>query len=561
MATNSATGAGTGMFRDLLRSLRGRPRVWKLADSSGVELSGVETLGRALALRSTLRRSILAPEERTVGLLLPPSVGGAVANLALALDRRVTVNLNYSLTPTILNDCAAQAGITHIITSRKVVERLSLNLDAEFVFLEDLAARVTAKDRAIAGFLAAVPPAALLLRHLGLERIADDGTMTVVFTSGTTGRPKGVELTYGNIAANLAAVDHFVRFQPDDVMVGVLPFFHSFGSTITLWAGLTRDVAVAYHHNPLEAKEIGELVRRTGATILPATPIFLRSYLRRCPPHDFRTLKVVPVGGERLPMDLSDEVMAAFGVRPLEGYGTTEMAPLVSANVPAGRAGGEPTASYRQGTVGRVVPGVRAKVVDLESGIELGPNQRGMLLVTGPGLMKGYLGQPEATAEVIQDGWYVTGDVATIDGDGFITLVDRVSRFAKIAGEMIPFGPIDAALLAVCGADEAGLPRAVVAAVPDPARGERLVVLHTELGRNPREVVGELADSGLSKLSLPAAADFFPVERLPVIGAGKLDLQGIKRLAEAAVEGPPISSGRRQDGPAPCTVELGRSVA
>jgi acyl-[acyl-carrier-protein]-phospholipid O-acyltransferase/long-chain-fatty-acid--[acyl-carrier-protein] ligase len=370
-----------------------------------------------------------------------------------------------------------------------------------------------------------------------------------------------VELTYGNIAANLAAVDHVVRFRPHDVMVGVLPFFHSFGSTITLWAGLTRDVAVAYHHNPLEAQAVGKLVRETGATVLPATPIFLRSYLRRCPAGDFRTLKVVPVGGERLPEDLSDEVAAAFGVRPLEGYGTTEMAPLVSANVPAGRALGEPDEWYRQGTVGRPVPGVRAKVVDLESGAALGAGERGMLLVTGPGLMKGYLGQPAATAAVIKDGWYVTGDVAEIDADGFITLVDRAGRFAKIAGEMVPLGAVDAALLAAVGADEAGMPRAVVTAVPDPARGERLVVLHTALDLSQAEVVRRMAAAGLPKLYLPAAADFFPLETLPVIGAGKLDLQGIKHLAAAATGALSPTARPRQAGPAPHPVDRGQSVA
>jgi acyl-[acyl-carrier-protein]-phospholipid O-acyltransferase/long-chain-fatty-acid--[acyl-carrier-protein] ligase len=338
-------------------------------------------------------------------------------------------------------------------------------------------------------------------------------------------------LTFGNVAANLEAVDGVIRWRPSDVLLGVLPFFHSFGSTITLWSVLARDVKAAYHVNPLEGQAVGKLCREQRGTILTATPMFLRTYLRRCEKEDFATLEVVAVGGEKLPRDLSDAFQQTFGVRPIEGYGTTEMAPLVAANLPPGRAAGDHAILGKEGTVGRPVPGVRAKVVDLETGADLGPGERGMLLVTGPNLMAGYLGQPEATAAVIRDGWYVTGDVAVIDDDGFIELVDRQSRFAKIAGEMVPHGAVEDALGVLLGPGDGGAPRLVVTSVPDPLRGEKLVVVHTPWDAKPDDLRQGLAAAGLPNLFIPGRDAFVEVGELPVVGAGKLDLRRIKEMA------------------------------
>ncbi len=538
-------GNETSLFRDLVRACRQRRRGAKIVDSTGVELSGGELLTRALVLRRLLRRHLLGPEERHVGILLPPSAGAVVANLALALDRRVTVNLNYTLTSEILNSCLSQAGIRHVLTSRRFVERVPVQLDAELIFLEDLRAKPTAIDKGVGALQAYLAPARILLRRLGLDYVPADEAMTVIFTSGTTGQPKGAMLTYGNVTSNIGVVDHVIGARPSDVMIGVLPFFHSFGSTVTLWGVLTRDMKGAYHTNPLEAHAVGKLCRGQRGTILPAAPMFLRTYLRRCDAEDFASLDVVAVGAEKLPRELSDAFERKFGVRPVEGYGTTEMSPMVAANIPPERAVGGSEASRKEGTVGRPVPGVRAKVVDPETGADLGPGQRGVLCVTGPNLMKGYLGQPEATAAVIKDGWYVTGDIAVIDEDGFIELVDRLSRFAKIGGEMVPFAAIEDALLELVGTDEEGGPRAVVTSVPDPARGERLAVVHTPLEQTPDELRRGLAEAGLPNLFIPSANSFYEVDRFPVVGAGKLDLKRIKQIAlEAAAGTERASAGR-----------------
>jgi acyl-[acyl-carrier-protein]-phospholipid O-acyltransferase/long-chain-fatty-acid--[acyl-carrier-protein] ligase len=499
----------------------------------------VDTLVRALVLRRVLRRSILDPDEKRVALLLPPTVAAVVANLALVLDGRVTVNLNYTLKPDICDACVATAGVRHVITSRAFLAKLPFELqNAEFIFLEDLRDQVTSLDKAVAYAEGRFMPEGMLLRSLGLDRVPEDDLFTIIFTSGTTGKPKGVMLSFGNVTSNLQGVDHVIHWSPEDVVIGVLPFFHSFGSTVTLWAVLTRDVTAVYHANPLEAQVIGRLTEEWAGTILPATPMFIRTYMRRCTPEEFRSLAVVAVGAERMPESLAKDFLEKYGIDPIQGYGSTEMAPLVSANVPVNRARVDPALWNRQGTVGRPVPGVLTRVIDPETEAELPAGEPGLLLVNGPNRMMGYLDDPVATAEVLRDGWYVTGDIATVDADGFITLKDRQSRFAKIAGEMIPFGAIEDALLAILGSDDAGMPRAVVTALPDDRRGERLMVVHTPVDQTPGEIVDALAKRGLPKLYLPGADSFVEVASLPTIGAGKFDLKGIKEFARVAAAAP-----------------------
>jgi acyl-[acyl-carrier-protein]-phospholipid O-acyltransferase/long-chain-fatty-acid--[acyl-carrier-protein] ligase len=477
-----------------------------------------------------------------VGLLLPPTAAAVAANLALTLDRRVTVNLNYTLTSEQLNGSIARAGIRHVITSRRFLEKVPLELGAELIYLEDFRDKATWRDKLVGAFLGYVAPLSLVERLLGLDQIDGDDVMTIIFTSGTTDQPKGVMLTYNNLAASIDAVDSVVHWTDDDVLIGVLPFFHSFGSTMALWSMLAKDIKVAYHSNPLDAQIVGQLCRKHRGTILTATPMFLRNYVRRCDPVDFATLDVVATGGEKLPRELADAFEQKFGIRPFEAYGVTEMAPIVSSNAPPHRAVSDGRETLREGTVGRPVDGVRAKIVDPETGVELGPGERGLLLVTGPNLMKGYLNQPEATAAVIRDGWYVTGDMAVIDEDGFITLVDRLSRFAKIAGEMVPFVAVETALAAIVGPDPDGGPRAVVTSVPDPIRGERLMVVHTPWEHKPEDLRRELAEAGLPNLFLPSRESFVEVEQLPVVGSGKIDLRRIKQIALEAVGKPELKA-------------------
>ncbi len=505
----------------------------KLADSTGMEMTGSELLLRTLVLRRLLRRK-LAADERMVGLLLPPSVAGVLANAAVSIDRRVAVNLNYTLSSDVLNDCVAQAGLKHVITSRRVLdklrERFPIELSVEPIFLEDLKDRVRLTDKLLSAAEAFLLPQSLLARRLKLHQVRPDDLLTVIFTSGATGRPKGVMLSHRNVGSNVAAIDAIIHLRDDDVLVGVLPLFHSFGYTVTLWTVLTLGPMGVYHYSPLEAREVGKLAKRHGATILIATPTFLRSYLRRCEPAEFAKLDVVVVGAEKMPIELAEAFERTFGVRPIEGYGATELSPVVSANIPPKRARPDQPQGLREGTVGRPLPGVKAKVVDLDTNTELGPDRSGMLLVGGSGVMQGYLGRPDLTAEAIRDGWYVTGDVATIDADGFISITGRLARFSKLGGEMVPHLRIEEAINEVLRVPEDDI-RAVVTAVPDPRKGERLVVLHTGLEQPPEEVCRALAARGLPPLWIPGADSFIQVESIPVLGTGKLDLKRVRDLA------------------------------
>jgi acyl-[acyl-carrier-protein]-phospholipid O-acyltransferase / long-chain-fatty-acid--[acyl-carrier-protein] ligase len=510
-----------GLAQSFIRTCKRRKRGAKVADSTGIEMSGGMLLMRSLILRRLLLRHCLTEEERFVGLLLPPSAGGVLANMALVLDRRVPVNLNYSV----------PAGIRHVLTSRAFMERMKFELEAELVYLEDFRNKATWGDKLSGMLKAYAVPAGLLERWLRLQQVQSDDLATVIFTSGSTGTPKGVMLTEANIASNVEAIQHVVKLTPDDVLVGILPFFHSFGYTVTLWTVMAIDVKGVYHFSPLDAKQIGKLVKTHHGTVLLATPTFLRSYLRRCEPDEFASLDVVVAGAEKLPVELCDAFEQKFGQRPIEGYGTTELSPLVSVNIPPSRSFGTHQVDRKEGTVGRPVPGVSAKVTDLDTGAELGVNQPGMLWIKGPNVMKGYLGREDLTAQVIRDGWYMTGDIALIDADGFIQITGRQSRFSKIGGEMIPHIHIEEALARVLRVGEDEPLKVAVTAVPDERKGERLVVLHTKLDKAPDELRKGLAEAGLPNLYIPSADSFYEVAEIPVLGSGKLDLKGIRDIA------------------------------
>jgi len=520
----------------------------KVSDSSGVELTGGALLLRTLILRRLLLREVLfnKDDEPYVGVLLPPTVAGVVTNAAIAMCGRASVNLNYTVSSDVMNACLDRANIRHVLTSRKVMGKLDLDIDVDLVYLEEFKDRATLADKLISALLTYLVPARIIERLFGLHNTRSDDVLTVIFTSGSTGVPKGVMLTHGNVASNVEAIDEVVHLTSRDTLLGILPFFHSFGYTVTLWTVLGLNVRGAYHFTPLDPKQVGKLCRKYEATVLLATPTFLRSYCKRCAPEDLASLDVVVVGAEKMPLALAEDFERRFGARPVEGYGTTELSPLVSVNVPPTRSRSSEE-DCREGTVGRPVPGVSVKVVDPESFEELAFDTPGMLLVKGPNVMKGYLGQPDKTAEVIRDGWYVTGDIATVDDEGFIRITGRISRFSKIGGEMVPHVRVEEALSDVLGgshpsevlseADDGDVAiRAAVTSVPDERKGERLVVLYTRLEKTPEEICRQMSLAGLPNLWIPSPDSFVQVNEIPVLGSGKLDLKSVQLLATEAIE-------------------------
>jgi len=294
-------------------------------------------------------------------------------------------------------------------------------------------------------------------------------------------------------------------------------------------------VGVAFHANPLDLKTIGPLVRTHAVTFLLATPTFLQLYLRGCTPGDLGSVRLVMTGAEKLPERLAAAFEEKFGIRPLEAYGCTECAPAVTVNTHDFRAAGFRQVGAKRGTIGHPLPGVSVRIVDVnqphsETSLPLG--EPGLLLVRGPNVMVGYLGQPEKTAEVLRDGWYMTGDVALLDEDGFVQITDRLSRFSKIGGEMVPHIKIEERLHELTGVTEQTF---VVTGVPDEKKGERIVVLHKLAEKDLPACLEKFAACDLPNLWKPKAESFFRVEQFPLLGTGKLDLRGVKEIAARLV--------------------------
>jgi acyl-[acyl-carrier-protein]-phospholipid O-acyltransferase/long-chain-fatty-acid--[acyl-carrier-protein] ligase len=329
-----------------------------------------------------------------------------------------------------------------------------------------------------------------------------------------------------------------VHLETDDRLLLILPLFHSFGYFAT-WFALVHGVGLDCHANPLDADTVGRIVEDERTTILIATPTFLSLYTKKIEPRRFRSLRIALAGAERLTESVADAFEDRFGLPPIEGYGATECAPVVAVSVPSARDTSPAARHWRRGSVGHPLPGVAVRVVDPDDGAPLEAGRAGMLLVKGANVMSGYHGRPDLSAEVLSDGWYRTGDIARLDLDGYIWITDRLSRFSKIAGEMVPHGRIEEALHA---AAEAPYPTFAVAATPDEKKGERLVVLHVADDATLAAALAGLAAQGLPNLWIPRRDQFRRVAAIPVLGTGKLDLRALKALAKDPPAGPPVQS-------------------
>jgi len=485
-----------------------------------------EALLSAIFLARRLR-SVWRGQEM-VGILLPPSVPGALVNFAAMLAGKIPVNLNYTVSDESLASCAAQCKLETVITTKPLLDRIPLKVPGKTILLEEAAARPGFGERFVALLFWFLPGGMLERAVSGAKNKTPDDLATIIFSSGSTGEPKGVMLTHYNVASNIEQSGQVFMFDDTDCLLGVLPFFHSFGFTITLWLPAVLGVGVAYHPSPLDLTAISELVRDYRITFLLATPTFLQAYTRRCSPEDFGSLQFVVVGAEKLPERLAVTFEDRFGLRPLEGYGATECSPVVAVNTRDFRAPGFRQVGAKRGHIGHPLPGISVRIVDPETREPLPAGASGLLLVRGPNVMQGYLGKPEKTSEVLQDGWYVTGDIAAEDEDGFLTITDRLSRFSKIGGEMVPHIKVEEQLHELAGATEQ---KFVVTAVPDGKKGERLVVLHTLKPEELKSVLENLPQSGLPNLWTPRPNQFFAVEEFPHLGTGKLDLRRVRELA------------------------------
>lgn len=492
--------------------------------------------GLLLALAWMLSRRLLSWTDRPrVGIVFPPGIGGTIANLAVVLAGKVPVNLNFTLGLAGSAACLRKAEIDCLLSTETVRIKLT-----DFAWpqtgvidlVEVLKTLSKAKTMALLAVIQ-VMPAKCLAKLLKVPRVGGAVEAGLLFTSGSAGEPKGVVLSHRNILGNCLQIDSTQLLTNREKVIANLPIFHSFGFTVTLWYPLLRGCTMVTIPSPLEFKKTARVIEVESATILIGTPTFLKPYIRHVAPECLKSLKYVMTGAEKMPEGLADLWQARFNCLYFEGYGLTETSPVVSINLPCTATG----IDYRQsvgtackpGSVGRPLPGHAARIVDPDTMEPLPVTEVGLLLLKGPNIFSAYLKAPERTAEVMQDEWFITGDLARFDDAGYLFIEGRQSRFSKIAGEMVPHGTIEQALLKAFGLIDAERPMLAISARADAAKGEALVLL-AAMEVELTDVRKTLSAAGYSNLWVPKQIK--RVESIPTLLTGKLDLRAIKALAE-----------------------------
>jgi acyl-[acyl-carrier-protein]-phospholipid O-acyltransferase/long-chain-fatty-acid--[acyl-carrier-protein] ligase len=468
-------------------------------------LLGAAVLGRKLMP--------LAAAGDAIGVMLPNANGAAVTIFALMSAGRIPAMINFSAGATNVRSACRAANIKVIVTSRTFVERARLGAlvqavesDVRMVYLEDVRASVTSADK-IRGLLDWKRPL--------VRRQADDPA-AILFTSGSEGTPKGVVLSNRNMLANAAQAEARIDFSPRDKVFNVLPVFHSFGLTVGLILPLVSGVQVYLYPSPLHYRIVPELIYGVNATILFGTDTFLAGYARSAHPYDFRSLRYLLAGAEPVKEATRRTYMEKFGLRILEGYGITETAPALALNTPM---------FNKFGTVGRLLPGMEARLEPVP-----GVDDGGRLYVRGPNVMLGYLRvENPGVLERPVEGWHDTGDIVSIDDEGFITIKGRAKRFAKVGGEMISLAAVEALAAELWPDALSGC-----TAIPDPRKGERLVLVTNRQDASRSQFLAFAKSKHAADMMVPA--DIIVVDKIPLLGSGKIDNIALSQLVRERVK-------------------------
>jgi acyl-[acyl-carrier-protein]-phospholipid O-acyltransferase / long-chain-fatty-acid--[acyl-carrier-protein] ligase len=476
-------------LRSVAEATPDRPAI---VDSSGCILTYREVLQQAEHLAGWLTTA--RASEVNIGVYLPSSTAAAVANYAITLAGKVAINLNFTAGEQHYRAAIELCDLQTIFTSSAFLAKLGVEPSVEMMFLEEL------------------PPERN--RPRSVAEPGPDSTACILFSSGTTGVPKGIQLTHWNILANAEGLAARIPPSASDGMLGVLPFFHSFGYTFALWFPVLCGMRAIYHGSPTDGRTIGELAEKHKPTYFLSTPTFCQQYARKLPGHQFTSLKYVLVGAEKLRDSVAREFKDHFGIDLLAGYGCTELGPGVAINTPT---------ECRPGSVGLPLDGIEIRIADPDTLEPLPVGQQGMILVNGPSRMPGYYQAPDLTRQVLRDGFYVTGDLGYVDEDGFLYVTDRVARFSKLAGEMVPHLPIEETI--------SNLTQSFVVGVADDLRGERLILLYTNPETTAADIHCRLSQSGLPPLWIPKREDIHAVPAIPVLPSGKVDLRRSRELA------------------------------
>ncbi len=513
-----------------------------VADATGTKLSNHKLAAVVFAFAREIAKKV--PRTQNVGIVMPTSAGGTIVNLAALSLGKTVVNLNYTANALSIAHAIELADLTTIFTSRQFLTKLrGRGIDIEpvlrsvdLIFVEDLKTQIR-KSSILRNWAAMKLLPYPLLAKLYLKRSQTDQTAAILFSSGSEGVPKGIELTHKNFNANIRQFTNLLNFHEEDVIMATLPIFHSFGLTVAMLAPLLEGVPFICQPDPTDAESVGKLTAKYRGTVLFGTSTFFRIYAKakKLHPLMFESIRFVVGGAEKLSTDVREMFKKKFGLDIYEAYGTTETTPGISANIPdvLNTDTWQIQIGNKPGTVGMPFPGSSLKIVDPETFEELPAGEAGMILIGGTQVMKGYLKEPEKTAEVIRtiDGvrWYVTGDKGRLDEDGFLTILDRYSRFVKIGGEMISLSAVEEEIRKV-------IPETVdivAAGAPDAKKGEQILLLfHGEISES--ELKAMITESALNPLMRPSLYHY--LDEMPKLGSGKTDLKAAKKIALKVAE-------------------------
>lgn len=470
--------------------------------------------------------------ERRIGVALPAGAGSHIANIALLLANKTPVNLNFTLGRNIIESAIEQAGVKTVISTNVLFEKFS-----QFPWPKNILdlSKIISKFHKISILKLATEicifPTKILVKKFKIPTIGGDSEAILLFSSGTTDKPKGVILSHKNIISNCLQIGMLGVLQPSDSIMATLPIFHSFGMTINMWFCLLFGVKIATYTSPLESKKISSIIKKEKITINLSTPTFFRQYFNKASADSMESLRAVAAGGERVPIDLIDAWGKFFHSEMIAGYGLTEASPVVSLNFPkSSYSNSNEMLDNKKGSVGRILPGIAVKFIGPETGKPMPLGETGILCLKGPNIFNGYLNDEISTTRALRDGWLVTGDLARLDTDGFLYIEGRVSRFSKIGGEMVPHVGIEEIISKILSLTHENGPEIAIMSKIDNKKGESLILL-SEKEIDMQLLREKLLQSGISALWIPR--EYILVDDIPSLATGKLDLGACKQLMKA----------------------------
>ena len=497
---------------------------------TGDAVNNFNTLIRVIIFSRLLRKLNKGDNTQYTGVLLPNMPIAAVALLAVLCSDRTPAMINFSSGQEVALAAARRAGIKKILTSRKFLEKLKWETSPEMVFLEDLVPQIKKSDKIKALLMALFLPGRTLVRNLAPSSCYNMHHQAVLlFSSGSTGNPKAVMLTQHNLHCNTISFVRVIDWARSvDRIAGNLPMFHAYGFMVGFAFPSIFGTMAALIPNPLDAAALVKSVRSFNLTILTATPTFLQKYMMKATGEDFKSLRLVITGAEKLRPELAAKFHEMTGRDIIEGYGCTELSPIATINLSnsiytLGSKADHP------GSIGCPLPGIHIRIVDPDTGVELAPGHSGRMQVMAGSVMKGYLNDEQLTAQVLQDGYYDTGDIAKMDLDGYVYITGRASRFSKIGGEMVPHEGVESCISRIRNREEREI---AVAGRGDSRKGERLVVFYTAEDFDIPAIIEAMRKEGLPNIWIPKSDDFVKIDALPQLGSGKLDLVKLRKMAD-----------------------------